>query len=124
STLFPYTTLFRSIEAGLGLDNQGSERALVPSDTHIHMPQGFEPGWIYELVYTGKDPLVLGLAHVAVRDFSAFLKYGERDAAGNANPLPDGRTGRLKRYASGGLPPRSFTPDFPHPRLRAAAHRH
>ncbi|HKX07744.1 MAG TPA: alpha/beta hydrolase domain-containing protein [Stellaceae bacterium] len=93
--------MFARIEAGMGLDNQGSERALVPSDTHIHIPKGFEPGWIYELVYTGKDPLVLGLAHVAVRDFSSFLKYGERDAAGNPNPLREGRTGVEKAYAWG-----------------------
>jgi len=78
---------FARIEGGGGLDNQGSERALVPSDTHIHMPGGFAPGWIYELVYTGKDPLVLGLGHVAIRDFVSFLKYGERDAAGQDNPL-------------------------------------
>ena len=93
--------MFARVEAGMGLDNQGSERALVPSDTHIHMPRGFEPGWIYELVYTGKDPLVLGLAHVAVRDFASFLKYGERDAAGNANPLREGRAGIEKAYAWG-----------------------
>src|SRR6266851_6995610 len=78
---------FARIEGGGGLDNQGSERALVPSDRHIHMPNGFAPGWIYELVYTGRDPLVLGLGHVAVRDFVSFLRYGEVDAAGQVNPL-------------------------------------
>jgi hypothetical protein len=78
---------FARLEGGSGLDNQGGERALVPSDTHIHMPGGFAPGWIYELVYTGRDPLVLGLGHVAMRDFVSFLKYGERDAAGQASPL-------------------------------------
>ncbi len=93
--------MFARVEAGMGLDNQGSERALVPSDTHIHMPRGFEPGWIYELVYTGKDPLVLGLGHVAVRDFASFLKYGERDAAGNPNPLREERAGIEKAYAWG-----------------------
>ena len=42
---------------------------------HIFLPAGFQPGWIYELVYTAKDPLVHGLGHVAVRDFISFLKY-------------------------------------------------
>jgi hypothetical protein len=97
----PDQWMFARIEAGLGLDNQGSERALVPSDTHIHLPRGFEPGWIYELVYTGKDPLVLGLGHVAVRDFGSFLKFGERDAAGNPNPLREGSAGIEKAYAWG-----------------------
>ena len=54
------------------------ERAVVPSARHIHLPAGFQPGWIYELVYTAKDPLVHGLGHVAVRDFVSFLKYAER----------------------------------------------
>ena len=80
---------FARIEGGLGLDNQGAELAVVPSDTHIYLPAGFEPGWIYEIVYTGRDPQVLGLGHVAVRDLVSFLKYGERDAAGNENPLGD-----------------------------------
>jgi hypothetical protein len=86
----PEQWCFARVEGGSGLDDQGGERALVPSDTHIHLPGGFAPGWIYELVYTGKDPLVLGLGHVAVRDFVSFLKYGAEDAAGRANPLGGG----------------------------------
>lgn len=78
---------FARIEGGQGLDAQGSENALVPSDVNIHMPKGFEPGWIYELVYTGKDPRVHGLGHVVVRDLVSYLRYEERDSAGNANPL-------------------------------------
>ena len=92
---------FARIEGGSGLDDQGGERALVPSDTHIHLPGGFAPGWIYELVYTGKDPLVLGLGHVAVRDFVSFLKYGAEDAAGRINPLRDGKGGIDKAYGWG-----------------------
>ena len=68
----PGSWRFARVEGGAGLDNQGSEQALIPSDTHIHIPGGFEPGWIYELVYTGRDPLVLGLGHAAVRDFVSF----------------------------------------------------
>jgi hypothetical protein len=78
----PESWHFARIEGGFGLDNQGVEQALIPSDTHIHIPGGFEPGWIYELVYTGRDPLVLGLGHVAVRDFVSFLRYGADDPAG------------------------------------------
>jgi hypothetical protein len=78
----PENWCFARVEGGTGLDNQGAEQALVPSDTHIHIPGGFEPGWIYELVYTGRDPLVLGLGHATVRDFISFLRYSTEDAVG------------------------------------------
>ena len=79
--------MFARTETGTGLDAAGAETALVPSDVHIHIPKGFEPGWVYEIVYEGRDPFVMGLGHVAVRDFVAFLKSGKPDAAGKANPL-------------------------------------
>ncbi len=78
---------FARMEAAGGLDGLGDDKGIAPSDSHIYMPGGFEPGWIYELVYEGRDPLVMGLGHVAVRDAVSFLKYGERDAAGQENPL-------------------------------------
>jgi hypothetical protein len=78
---------FARIEGGQGLDAQGSESAVVPSDCNIYLPKGFEPGWIYELAYTARDPRVHGLGHVVVRDLVSFLKYEAQDSAGNANPL-------------------------------------
>ena len=92
---------FARIEGGSGLDNQGAERAMVPSDTHIYFPSGFETGWIYELIYEARDPLVLGLGHVAVRDFLSFLKYEGEDAAGQANPLRERSAGIDKVYGWG-----------------------
>src|ERR1700722_10767 len=88
---------FACVEAGVGGETQSIERAVVPSSRHIHFPAGFQPGWIYELVYTAKDPLIHGLGHVAVRDFISFLKYAEADAAGQPNPL----RGVEKAYAWG-----------------------
>ncbi len=73
---------FARVEGGVGLDAQGADRGLVPSRENIHLPAGFAPGWIYELVYTGSAPLVLGLAHPAVRDLVSFLRHG-----GAGNPL-------------------------------------
>ncbi len=84
---------FASVESGVGGETQSAERAVVPSDRHIFLPAGFQPGWIYELVYTAKDPLVHGLGHVAVRDFISFLKYDRTEA----NPL----RGTEKAYAWG-----------------------
>lgn len=68
---------FARTEGGSGGETGEAERAIVPSAIHIHLPAGFEPGWIYELVYTAQDPLVHGLGHVAVRDFVSFLKHAE-----------------------------------------------
>ena len=80
-------------QVGLGAETKVPERALVPSDWHIHYPAGFQPGWIYELLYTARDPKVMGLGHVAVRDFVGFLKYDTTDA----NPL----RGTVNAYAWG-----------------------
>ncbi len=68
---------------GSGAESTAAEQALVPSDRFIDYPAGFEPGWIYELLYIARDPKLMGLGHVAVRDFVSFLKYHE----GSANPL-------------------------------------
>ena len=48
----------------------------IESGTHIVMPAGFEPGKIYELVYTAKDPPIVGLGPAAVRDLISFFNYG------------------------------------------------
>jgi len=93
----PDAWCFARIEGGSGGETGDAERALIASDTHIHIPTGFETGWIYELVYTGKDPLVHGLGHVAVRDFVSFLKHGVEDATGQPNPV----RGIEKAYAWG-----------------------
>ncbi|MEX2617196.1 MAG: alpha/beta hydrolase domain-containing protein [Alphaproteobacteria bacterium] len=84
---------FAQATRGLDADSQvkargGGALAILPSDEFIYMADGFQPGWIYELVYTARDPLVMGLGHVAVRDLVSHLKHGEADAAGNPNPLP------------------------------------
>lgn len=44
--------------------------------TAIEMPAGFELGRLYELVYTSRDPAVVGLGPAAVRDMISFLKHG------------------------------------------------
>ena len=43
---------------------------------HVAMKDGFEPGRLYELVYTAQDPPVAGLGMAAIRDFISYLKYG------------------------------------------------
>ena len=87
----PDQWMFARDEGGSGLDGVSKQTAIVPSDSNLYLPGGFEPGWIYELVYTGKDPLVLGLGHTAVRDFISFLKYDAFDDEGTPNPLGSGK---------------------------------
>ena len=94
--------LFARVEGGSGLDNQGAERAIVPSDTHIHVPAGFETGWIYELVYEAKDPLVLGLGHVAVRDFISFLKYEDESCRRTRQSVARDNRAASRRPMAGG----------------------
>ena len=64
-------------------DHSDSPRQVVPraawhieGGTHIVMPAGFEIAKIYELVYTAKDPSIVGLGPAAVRDLMSFFKYG------------------------------------------------
>ena len=64
-------------------DRNDAPRNIVPRSawkivegTHVAMDAGFEPGKIYEIVYTAKDPAVVGLGPAAIRDLISFLKYG------------------------------------------------
>jgi hypothetical protein len=73
-------------------DRCDSERRVIPRDqykfgrmeagqfvsdaTRLYFPAGLEPGKIYELVYTSKDPVVVGLGAAGIRDFISHLKYG------------------------------------------------
>ena len=65
----------------IGRDQWSFDR-LEDGRAAIRFPQRFEPGRIYNLVYTGKNPTVMGTGFAATRDFVSFLKYGE-----NGNPL-------------------------------------
>ena len=55
-----------------------------PQHSHIYMPSGFEPGRIYQLVYTTNVSRIVGLGFVAMRDAVSFLKHAPASAG---NPL-------------------------------------
>jgi hypothetical protein len=59
----------------------------APGTTTISLKDEFQPGYIYELIYTAKNPLVLGLGFAAIRDFLSFLRNEPEDDAGFPNPL-------------------------------------
>jgi hypothetical protein len=92
---------FARLEESPAIDGLGRDRAVVPSDTHLYLHAGFETGWIHELIYEARDPLVLGLGHLAVRDVVSFLRHAEHDSAGEANPLRAGGGRIEKAYAWG-----------------------
>ncbi len=75
-------------------DEQRAPRVEIPRDrwrfadsTHVRLYGGFEPGRIYELVYTAKDPRVVGLGLAAIRDAISFFRFSVRDEAGTPSPL-------------------------------------
>ena len=59
----------------------------VPHPGYLYVDQGIKPGWLYDLVYTAKDPKVTGLGLAAIRDVVSFFRYEEADDAGFPNPL-------------------------------------
>jgi hypothetical protein len=48
---------------------------IVPSDRHLHLEGGFQPGKIYEYVYVVADPVLAGLGFAAARDFASYAKH-------------------------------------------------
>jgi hypothetical protein len=58
-----------------------------PDPSRICVRNGFDPALLYELEYTVKDPLVLGIGLAATRDIGSFFRYEKQDASGNANPI-------------------------------------
>ncbi len=63
------------------------QTSLVPSTFDICYFDGFRNDKIYELIYSAKNPLVMGLGFATTRDVASFLRYEARDDAGNANPV-------------------------------------
>jgi hypothetical protein len=59
----------------------------TPDPTRICLRNSFDPGLLYQLVYTAKDPLVLGVGMAAMRDVNAFFRRAAADSSGTANPI-------------------------------------
>ena len=51
------------------------------------LKDGFDPTKLYQLVYTVKDPYMLGAGTAAFRDVQSFFRYQAQDDHGTANPL-------------------------------------
>ncbi|MHC4118083.1 MAG: alpha/beta hydrolase domain-containing protein [Planctomycetota bacterium] len=59
----------------------------IPDPGHLYLIDGFKTGWLYDLVYVGRDPKLTGLGFAAIRDVTSFFKYERADETNNANPL-------------------------------------
>src|SRR5947207_11396126 len=53
----------------------------------ICLKNGFDPTKLYQVVYTARDPYVLGVGFAAWRDVGAFFKYETQDDLGTPNPI-------------------------------------
>ncbi len=56
---------------------------VVPSDEHIYLESGFEPGRIYSVIFTTEGAPVVGTGLLAFREIASFLRYSDEDC----NPL-------------------------------------
>ncbi len=59
----------------------------TPDATRLCIKGGFDPNLLYELVYTAKDPFILGVGNAAMRDVISFFRYQAKDDVGTANPI-------------------------------------
>ena len=69
----------------------------------IRMSPGFDSGQLYEVTYTAKNPIVLGLGFTITRDVVSFLRYQPIDDHKTPNPLRQNEqtVGIEKVYALG-----------------------
>lgn len=63
--------------------------------TRVEYAAGFEPARIYEVVYTAKDPAVVGLGPAAIRDYVSYIK--ERGEVERAIGFGVSQSGRFLR---------------------------
>jgi hypothetical protein len=80
-------------------DAATGEVKVTPSNVDLYLKDGFQPGWIYELIYETEGSRVMGLGPAGIRDLISFFKHEDKDANGAPNPL----AGHVdKAYAYGG----------------------
>lgn len=60
----------------------------TPNPNWICLKSGpFNSSLLYEMVYTAKNPLVLGVGFAAFRDLGSFLRYESAAPGGGSNPI-------------------------------------
>ncbi len=59
----------------------------IPDPTEICLKNGFDAKLLYQVVFTAKDPYVLGIGLAAWRDVGHFFKSARQDSNGTPNPI-------------------------------------
>lgn len=52
---------------------------VIPDARSLYVKEGMRPGWLYDLVYTARDPRVSGLGLAGLRDAVSFFRYSGRE---------------------------------------------
>ena len=60
---------------------------VVPDARNVYMASGFQPGKVYQVIYTTTGAPIAGAGLLATRDIASFLRYGTAD---EGNPRADG----------------------------------
>ena len=50
---------------------------LIPDPCYVHVEDGFQPGKVYQIIYTTTGAPIAGLGLAATRDIASCLKYGD-----------------------------------------------
>jgi hypothetical protein len=74
--------------------------ALTALPVQICRKGGFNVAKLYQVVYTAKDPYVLGVGFAAWRDVGAFFKHAAGDGLGTPNPVAGLITHSIARGSS------------------------
>lgn len=72
----------------------------TPDPTQICLSNGFTPDRAYQVVFTTRDPYVLGIGFAAFRDLGSFFKYEAEDDFGTPNPVANHISWILARGSS------------------------
>jgi Alpha/beta hydrolase domain len=59
----------------------------TPSTSEICLRNGFDGNKLYQVVFTARDPFVLGVGFAAFRDVESFFKFEKADDNSQVNPL-------------------------------------
>jgi hypothetical protein len=76
-----------------------SAKLVDPTTVEMTRPDGFDAGALYEITYTARDPVPLGMGFAAVRDVVSFLRHDESAA----NPLLNGLHSSVSRAIGFGV---------------------
>jgi hypothetical protein len=76
-----------------------SARLTDATTVEITRPDGFDAGALYEITYTARDPVVLGMGYAATRDVVSFLRHDTTPA----NPLLNGMQPSVSRAIGFGV---------------------